>query len=401
MSENDEETLDTLRPALGGAFAHLSDGTPVFVRHALDEERVRIRVTERTAKFARAEVTEVLSAHPGRVEPPCPHAGPGRCGGCDLQHADEATQSAFKSRVLADQLRRIGGLEVDVEVTGAGPARGSRTRLRCLVDDSGRLALRQARRHDPETLSTCYLLDERALGAFSTRWPRGAEVEIRTFGEGDPFAVVRLDSRPLEIRDLEGTVLHPDTVSRVEVSGQTLSVSPDSFWQSHRLAPEVLSDRVVRAWSTTPSDTPVSGRVVDLYSGVGLFAHALRRAGANEVWSVESSASAVRDARENLGGRRGVRVFARRVEPRTLVPLINEGDVVVCDPPRTGLTRGVAETIAEAFPARVIYVSCDGATFARDVRAFAEYGFRLSSLEAFDLFPLTEHLEVVGVLDRA
>ncbi|MBU6496520.1 MAG: TRAM domain-containing protein [Acidobacteria bacterium] len=395
MSGFDEEVLDTLRPALGGAVGHLGDGTAVFVRHALEGERVRVRINERTAKFARGDALEILSAHPGRVKAPCPHAGLDRCGGCDLQHADEATQVAWKARVASDQLRRLGGVEHEVEVISVGEARGSRSRLRCLVDNEGRLALRRVRRHDPEVLTTCWLLDERAQIAFSTRWPRGAEVEIRALGEGEPFAVVRLPGRPTEIRDLEGRVLHPDTVSRVDLDSHVFTVSPDSFWQSHHLAPEVLSDRVVEAWREAPG-----ARVVDLYSGVGLFAHALERAGASEVVTLESSPSAVRDARENLRGRRGVKVLARRVEPRTLAPVLREGDVVVCDPPRTGLARGVAQALGQAGVARVVYVSCDGATLARDIRALSQVGYVPRSLESFDLFPLTEHLEFVAVLDR-
>jgi tRNA/tmRNA/rRNA uracil-C5-methylase (TrmA/RlmC/RlmD family) len=392
----DEEDVETLRPAHGGAFAYLENGSPVFVRHALDEERVRVRVTERSSKFARAETIGVLEANPARVPAPCPHAGVGRCGGCDLQHVNEATQLTWKTRVLVDQIRRIGGLEFPFEVERVGEARGSRSRLRCSVDEDGRLGLRRWRSHDLEMLSTCYLLDERAQSAFSTRWPRGAEVELRAFGEGDPFAVVRLKGRPVEIRDLEGKLLHPDTVSRVNFDGHVLTVSPESFWQSHHDAPALLSERVLAAWRAHPAP-----RVVDLYSGVGLFAHVLSRAGASEVVTLESSKSAVRDARENIGGRRGVRVLERRVEPRTLVPVLRGDDFVVLDPPRTGLSSGVVEEIAASDPARVVYVSCDGATFARDLKAFRGEGYDLTSLEAFDLFPLTEHVELVAVLDRA
>ena len=140
---------------------------------------------------------------------------------------------------------------------------------------------------------------------------------------------------------------------------------------------------------------------VDLYSGVGLFSVPLaRRVGERgRVTAVESSPYAVRDARENATGLRQVKVREWSVTPRSVNDTVREDAVVVLDPPRQGLSRGVADALARRRPRQVVYVSCDAATFARDLKNLLGHGFVLSDLRVFDLFPMTEHVEIVANLD--
>ena len=391
------EVVRVERPASGGAVGRLGEGRVVFVRHALPGELVRVVVLERTSRFARADVVEVLEPSAQRVVPPCPYAGPGECGGCDLQHASPLAQSSWKEALVGEHLRRIAGVTLDVRVETFGAARGSRTRLRCAVDDQGRLSLRAARSHELVAVDPCWLADERLAPAFAASWRGADEVELRALGDAEPFAVVRRhgERAATDVRSLSNSAIDPTTHSRVRVGSHVFTVSPQSFWQSHRDAPAVLSEAVLAGAQVGPGD-----HVVDLFSGVGLFAAALARAVGprGRVSAVESSRDAVADARVNLDGMGGVRVRAWSVTPRAVRDAVGEGDVVVMDPPRTGLARGVATALVQRRPRRVVYVSCDAATFSRDLRNFLDGGYSVRDLRVLDLFPMTEHVELVTTL---
>ena len=359
-------------------------------------------VTESTKSFARADAVAVIEASAERVAPPCPYARPGGCGGCDLQHASVPAQLAWKGALVAEHLRRIAGLERDVKVIEPdAPARGSRTRLRCGVDEEGRLGLRSARSHDLVAVDACWLASEALAPAFATSWSGAEEVELRAIGDGPAFVVARHETprgTRYELCSTRGEPLEPSTQSRVAVDGHVYSVSPRSFWQAHRSAPDLLLATVLELAEAAPGD-----HVVDLFSGVGLFTVPLaRRVGAGgRVTAVESSPYAVRDARQNAEGLTHLKVREWSVSPRSINDAVGAGDLVVLDPPRGGLARGVAEALVRRAPRRLVYVSCDAATFARDLAHFRAGGFRLGELRAFDLFPMTEHVELVAVLDNA
>lgn len=381
------------RPASGGAVGRLDDGRVAFIRHALPGETVLAEIDDEGARFVRGDAREVVRASPHRVEPPCSYAGPGRCGGCDLQHADATAQRDWKAFMVSEHLRRIAHLELEVNVTvPAHGARGSRTRLRCAVDAKGSLGLRRSRSHEVETLDACWLADPRLASAFDADWSDYVEVELRAIGAGDPFAVARRADGQTVACALSGSELAVSPASHVDVAGITYRVSPESFWQSHVDAPEVLGSSVERLAGLGEGD-----RVADLYAGVGLFGVRLARAGARVV-SVEASVSACTDALHNLDGA-PARVLAAAVTPELVGNVVSEDDVIVMDPPRAGLDRGVAASLVKAGVRRIVYVSCDAATFARDVHEFTRAGFALADLEVHDLFPMTEHVEVIGLLD--
>jgi tRNA/tmRNA/rRNA uracil-C5-methylase (TrmA/RlmC/RlmD family) len=388
------------RPATAGAVGRLDDGRVVFVRHGLPGELVRVDVTESTSKFSRGDAVEVLEASPDRAAPPCRYAHPGGCGGCDLQHASRAAQVSWKASVVGEHLRRIAGVELEVSVVEPpGDPEGSRTRLRCAVTEDGRLSLRRARSHDLIALDTCWIADRSFAPAFAATWHGAEEVELRALGEGEPFAVVRrLTPRGTmhELCTLRGEPLEPSTQSRVNVRGHVFSVGPRSFWQSHRDAPPLLLDNVLELADAKPDD-----HVTDLFSGVGLFAVPLATAVGvgGRVTAVESSPYAVRDARQNAEGLGNVKVREWSVTARSVNDSVGEGDVVVLDPPRGGLAKGVAGALVRRRPRRVLYVSCDAATFARDLKILLAGGFAMDEIRVFDLFPMTEHVELIARLD--
>ena len=389
------------RPATGGGVGRLEGGRVVFVRHSLPGELVLVDVTETTTSFARGDAVEVLESSPERVRPPCPYAHPGGCGGCDLQHASFAAQSAWKMAIVSEHLKRIGGIEHDVNVVAApSPAQASRTRLRCAVNDDGQLCLRAARSHDLVAIDACWVANANFTPAFATSWEGAEEVELRAIGDAEPFAVVRRDTHRgtmFELCSLHGEPLEPSTQSRVAVLDTYFSVSPRSFWQSHRDAPEMLLSTVTEFARVQPDD-----HVVDLFSGVGLFAVSLAKAvgPGGRVTAVESSPYAVRDARQNGDGLRQLKVREWSVAPRAINDAVAAGDIVILDPPRAGLAKGVAEALIRRAPRRLVYVSCDAATFARDLKLLMAGGFMLGNLQVFDLFPMTEHVELVAVLDK-
>jgi tRNA/tmRNA/rRNA uracil-C5-methylase (TrmA/RlmC/RlmD family) len=394
-------TVRVKRAATGGAVGRLDDGRVIFVRHALPGELVRVNLTDRTRSFARGDAVQIIEPSLERVVAPCPYAHPGGCGGCDLQHASEEAQLAWKAAVVSEHLRRVGGVERDVTVESAGvDAEGSRIRVRCAVTPNGRLALRKNRSRDLFEIDACWIADARLRPAFAADWSGAVEVELRAIGDGEPFAVARreADGGPVvEARSLDGAALGA-TRSYVEVGDHRFVVSPTTFWQSHRAAPARLLDAVMSSASVEPGDS-----VVDLFSGAGLFAVPLARAVGPDgrVTAVDSSPDAARDARDNAHALSNVTVREWPVSPRAVNDTVGPRDVVVIDPPRQGLSRGVAPMLLRRRPRRLIYVSCDAATFARDLKVFLTGGFILSDLRVFDLFPMTEHVELVGTLDMA
>ncbi len=390
------------RPATGGGVGRSDDGRVLFVRHSLPGELVMVEVTDEATSFARGDATKVLEASPERVTPPCRYARPGGCGGCDLQHASLGAQREWKSALVVEHLKRIAGVERDVVLTGTDDVpKGSRTRLRCAVNEDGRLCLRAARSHNLIEIDDCWIADSAFAPAFATSWDGAQEVELRGIGDGDPFAVVRREcdrGARFEVCSLRGEPLEPSTQSRVAVNGHVFSVGPRSFWQSHRAAPNLLLDSVLAF-----GDVKAGEHVVDLFSGVGLFAVPMGKVvgPGGKVTAVESSPYAVRDARQNAEGLRHVKVREWSVSPRAVNDSVGEGDLVVLEPPRGGGAQGVAAALIRRRPRRIVYVSCDAATFARDLKALRAGGVELADFAVFDLFPMTEHVEIVASLDFA
>ena len=389
------------RPATGGAVGHLEDGRVIFVRHAIAGELARVALTDETSKICRGDAIDIFEASPDRVPAPCAFSYPGGCGGCDFQHVSVPAQRSWKATLVRDHLRRITGINWDGDVTAVGATgQGTRTRLRLGVNDEGQLGLRANRSQELVAIDGCWLSDPRFADAFRTEWLGAEEVELRAIGDGAPFAVVRRETTRgtiFELTSMRGEPLEPSTHSRVAVQGHYFKVSPRAFWQSHRDAPALLLSEVMAGLDAQPGD-----HVVDLFSGVGLFSTPLaRRVGpGGKVVAVEASPYAVRDARENADGLRQLKVREWSVTPRAINDAVAPDDLVVLDPPRSGLAKGVADALVRRSPRRMVYVSCDAATLARDLVPLLAGGYELRDLKVFDLFAMTEHVETVCVLDK-
>ena len=379
--------------AHGGHFVARHEGQVVFVRHALPGERVRALVTETRGRYLLADAVEVLEPAAERVTPPCPYAGPGRCGGCDFQHVDLDHQRQLKAAVVREQLQRLAGLDRPVVVEPLpGDADGLRWRTRAefAVSPAGRAGLRRHRSHEVVELDDCLIAVAGVVGTgvLARDWTGTRAVDVVAPSAGSPVLV-----------PLPGGAEAPDVVETVTSPAftGTFRVSARGFWQVHPGAAETFVQHVL--------DTlrPAAGeRALDLYAGVGLFARALAEAVGRHgaVTAVEADPGAVRDAQHNLADVRQARVRRGRVD-RLVGEMATRGqrvDLVVLDPPRTGAGKAVVRDLLALRPRAVAYLACDPAALARDLGYATAAGYRLDTLRAFDAFPMTHHVECIAVL---
>lgn len=392
----------------GHALARDADGRVVLVEGALPGEEVLARVVDERRDFARAVAVEVLEASPDRISPPCPALAAG-CGGCTWQHIRPEAQVRFKDAIVLDALRRIARIE-DPPALLVWPLRGPalRTTARLAVTPSGRAGHRPAGSAETaarEAVPThaCFvvhpLLEELVVAG---RYPGAGEVLLRV-GVASGERVVRVD-RP----GAAGQVRVPTGVEVIglgdgrpgavheEIAGRRLRISADSFFQPGPVVAAALADAVDDAVGDA---LPAGGHLLDAYAGVGLFAAVLgsRRPGVR-VTVVERDPAAVADAAVNLADV-DARILSREVarwRPRRGDCV----DVVVADPSRTGLGRPGVEAVVAAGGSRIVLVSCDPASFARDARLLNQSGYRLLSIRTVEAFPHTFHTETVSTFDR-
>jgi tRNA/tmRNA/rRNA uracil-C5-methylase (TrmA/RlmC/RlmD family) len=402
-----ELELDVGAAAFGGAcVSRAPDGRVVFVRHTLPGERVRAVVTAETTSYLRADAVEVLTASPDRVERPCPYAGPGRCGGCDWQHVALPAQRELKADLVAEQLRRLAGLDLRVEVEqvpGAADGLGWRTRVQFAVAPSGRAGLRKHRSHELEPVDACLIASPEVerVGAERLRWVGASAVEVVAAPGQRLVDVTSSRSGRPQVPEVDAGVVVDGRPVRTPhgvrhfVLGRSFEVAAGGFWQVHPGAAEALATAVLGGLEPRPGE-----RVADLYAGVGLFAALLgERVGPDgSVVMVEADARACADAARNTADQPHVRVRTAPIDVAQVARL-GRPDLVVLDPPRSGAGLEVTRALAALRPRRLAYVACDPASFARDLRVLLDADWQLTSLRAFDLFPMTEHVELVAIVD--
>jgi tRNA/tmRNA/rRNA uracil-C5-methylase (TrmA/RlmC/RlmD family) len=398
----------------GGEGVARIEGKAVFVPGTLPGERVVVRVVEDRRTWARAELVEVLDASPDRVEPPCPYVP--ECGGCDLQHADPAAQRRLKTRVVVEQLTRLGGVQDPpvVSCREVGPATGYRNRAQLHADEHGRLGFHRARTNTVVPIDRCLLLNETAQAVRDTVGDGSGAEELVVRGTdhtGRAAATLRPGPGPLHLPGgtfdllLEqpngSTVTMRGTGELTErVAGLSYAFPADAFFQNNTGGAEALVANVLDAVGD------VAGALTwDLYAGVGLLSLPLVRAGA-EVVAVEGHGAAAAAAERNAEANGLLlRVLAEPVATvlaRAVAgdPALEPPEVVVLDPPRSGAGAEVIRHLIALEPPIVVYVACDVAALARDTRELAAAGYTLRRAVPLDLFPMTHHVEVVATFTR-
>lgn len=393
------------------------DGQVVLVWGAIPGERVRARIERSGKGVLFAETVEVLGPSPDRR----PGLADWRCGGNVLAHVCYERQLQIKSDIIRDAFARIGRLPLhDSPVVIASPERGYRMRARLHVRGS-RVGFMREGSHEicaigpteqmlPATIAWIdgveTRLREGALKGMTSieiaeniaATERAAHVELEPGTDARAFAALATDALTglsAQVLDRRGVETIAG-VSSVSDSIGSLALKRDvrAFFQGNRFLLEALVRHV--------SDlVPESGPVVDLYAGVGLFGLSLAAVGRSDITLVEGDPISGHDLEGNARPfAASVLVERSSVEDFLFRNTVAPAATVIVDPPRTGLSREALQGILRVKPARVLYVSCDVATLARDVRALVDHGYVLEQIGAFDLFPNTAHVESVCVLGR-
>jgi 23S rRNA (uracil1939-C5)-methyltransferase len=414
------------KPLYGGAFLARVDGKAVFVPLTLPGEQARIHITGDKGSYATAEAESIATPSPERVTPACPHFGP--CGGCNYQHAAYEAQLRMKQAILRETLERGSVRAPDTIAVLAAEPWGYRNRIRVAFDAAGNFGYRGRRSHAVIPVSACpiaaplLLRAAQAAAEVLDRVPpnlRPSELLLfcdpaesallATFFASDA-AGVRLDSLAQALREripaltsadlaADGRPGHPQrTLARwgsgaitYRAAGFDYRVDHGAFFQVNRWLVDALTEQVTGGHQ--------GGLAWDLFAGVGLFARRLT-ASFDRVVAVESAPAAAGALKHNLSG-----TAATPVEADTLNFLrgrtLERPDLIVVDPPRTGIGAEITALLVQVAAPTLVYVSCDPATLARDLRALVAGGYAIESVTLADLFPQTFHLETVVVLRRA
>jgi 23S rRNA (uracil1939-C5)-methyltransferase len=415
------------KPIYGGAFLARLEGKAIFVPLTLPGEQARVRITQSKSGYATAEAEEILRPAPERIASACQHFG--ACGGCHYQHTDYRTQLAFKQAILRETLLRGGvALPAEIAVLSGEPWR-YRNRLRLAFDLAGNPGYRGRRSHAVVPVSECPvaapLLVEASL-AFAqvarSFAPALRSTEISLFCDTDETALLttifiaspakmRFDELALALHEripaLIGAELVVEGSNRLQsrtvaqwgaaslnyrAAGFDYRVDHGAFFQVNRWLVDELVERVI---------ADHEGKLAwDLFAGVGLFARQLA-ANFARVVAVESASSATAALEKNLSGTTGVAVKAETLAFLRRSRASERPDLIVVDPPRTGLGAESCALLGKIGAPAVACVSCDPATLARDLRALIASGYAIQSIALADLFPQTYHLETVVQLRRA
>jgi len=408
-SQGKELELDVTNIAHGGISVARHDGRVIFVSDAIPGERVLARITEDSKKsFWRAETVKVVEPSEHRQmhvwsSASVARAPENRAGGAEFGHIEISHQRELKRQVVVDSLQRFAKIDsplakdVTVEaIPGADDGTGWRTRVRLHVDAAGRPGPYAARSHKVIAVTELPL----ATAAVQEAAPLAA----RFVGEENVDIVQAADGvARLIVGDQK-----PSTITEV-VGDREFRLADTGFWQVHTHAAETLTAAVQQAIDPALFDTKAHN--LDLYGGVGLLAAAVadRFGSGTKITSVESDATATGFASRNLAEWIGADAATGRVERwiAQLAATANAHDrarlraaTIVLDPPRSGAGKQVVQSIGGLQPAQIVYVACDPVALARDIGLFAERGYDLTALRAFDLFPHTHHVEAVATLTR-
>jgi 23S rRNA (uracil1939-C5)-methyltransferase len=424
MSEIREELIIATIVAGGDGLARHADGYVVFVPRTIPGEKVEVEYSDVHKQWRRGRVVRLIESSPNRRESPCPHYN--RCGGCQLQHIHYDDQLPLKAAVVADSLRRIGKLEVEPPSVVASPREfGYRNRISLVLrPDSGGFALGYHAFDDPSVIvdiERCPLAEEpinAVMGGLRQAWihafehmPSGRELRLtfraNTSGEvglavegardpGDPErlleAVDGLES--VWLMNRRGEIVHYAGAQTMdeEWGDYVLPLAGTAFLQVNREVASFIDAYVLRQCGDMGGK-----RIIDAYCGFGLRAFDLARRGAR-VTGIDQDRHAIHSAKQFASASGPAARFVRGTVERALSKQL-PADVVILNPPRRGLGAPVTEVLSRSRAGRIIYISCDPATLARDIKALASV-YQLEAARAFDLFPQTAHVETVACLAR-
>ena len=396
--------LNRMAPT-GEAIGH-HDGLIVFVPFGMPGDSVEVEITVRRRSFARARITRIIRPSSDRITPPCRYFN--RCGGCEWQHIPYEQQLTYKTQAVKEQLIHVGKFgDIEVQPCKGSPNRTNyRNHTQLVLSAGGKLGYYRMSSHDIVEIEECLVVSA-AINAMIARFRTESIQPITLPGShtGSSFAAIReVHLRAGNHTGEEGAFYERDdgAITRItpgaihERIGEGLyQVSPASFFQVNTGVAELLVDEVMSVLDLQGHET-----VLDLYCGAGLFTLPISRK-ASDVVGVESNTSAAEDAEANLRGRPNARIINASVEQAlNSVELQRPWDAVLVDPPRAGINRDSLHKLIGLGAHRIVYVSCDPATLARDARIICEGGYTLARVQPLDMFPQTHHVETVVLLSR-
>ncbi len=400
--------LDTL--AFGGEAVGRLDGKAVFVAGGIPGERVRVELVHDAGRYARARLIEVLDPSPDRVAAPCPYYDD--CGGCHLQHIRYQRQLELKRDIVHQQLVRLGGVAAPQVLPALGMPTpwGYRNHVQ-LHAHQGRVGYQRPQSHAVVPVSHC-AISHPLLDAI---WPSTVPATVTRLAlragvaTGERLALVEATAAlaPAELALPVDVAIVQSLGARVRalrhspwlherLLGLNLRVSARSFFQNNTPQAEALVS-LAGEWLALQADE----RLLDAYCGVGAFLLALTPPDGQGL-GIESSPEAVADARVNArwAGAEGRARFVVGDVARVLGRRRLACDAVVLDPPRAGCSAEALALIAATGASRILYVSCDPATLARDIKRLTAEGYRLVRAQPVDMFPQTYHVETIALLAR-
>ncbi len=428
----------------GEGVTHLPDGMACFVKGAMRGETCRVRLAKVGRSCAWGEVEEVIELSPARIDPDCPCYAD--CGGCSLRHMTYEEELLLKKQKVQDALRRIGGSDVEISaIFGAKNTERYRNKVQFPVAAGPRIGFYQKRTHAVTDVEDCLLqpvaaanlrtavkewMERYGVSAYDERAHKGLvrHVYVRTNAKGESLCCLMVNGTELPCEEelvsvlreaepgLKGVILGVNQkktnvilgesyrtlwgrdVLEETLCGLSFRLSVPSFFQVNREQTEVLYAKALELAGLTGTET-----VLDLYCGIGTISLALAK-GAKKVIGAEVVPEAIEDAMANArrNGIENAEFFcgdAGDIAAKLAAEGLNP-DVITVDPPRKGLAPDVVDTIVQMAPDRVVYVSCDPATLARDVKRFEEQGYHPQTALAVDLFPRTSHIESIVLLTK-
>ena len=376
-------TIDVGSIANGGHFIGRHNDQIIFVRHSLTDERANVKITAVNSKFAFGDAIEILKKSKDRVNAPCKYAHPEGCGGCDFQHIDPKAQLNLKKNVIQDQFKRIAKIEINPEIISKDSLEGLhwRTRLNFAISENKKLGLHAHKSNKIVEIDECLIAVEEINKSeiFNKKWENEDNIKISYSSEND-----------MNISQLGKNISGSDILKEV-VDDNKYYISPKSFWQSHKNAPLIILEQVLKFANIKEGE-----RICDLYGGVGLFTLPISKIlGDNgEVHLIEMNRTCIADANKMFADSKNIFIHHGTVEQK--LGSIKKINTIILDPPRNGVSKQVINQMIEKKPQSIIYVSCNPSTLARDAKILTDNNYTLTNIVGLDLFPMTHHIECVA-----